>query len=107
MEPSAKIGSTLRLIIAAGATPVLILSINVALDVLEPLPCGKTNTRPVIMAPESSWRRSIISPVCGHTPPQKLIGSLETKAAPSAEPATMGFPSRIFSKVSPYSSRVP
>jgi len=54
MLPSAKMGSTLRFIIAAGATPVLMLSIKVALDVLEPLPAGNTNTLPVTMDPERS-----------------------------------------------------
>jgi hypothetical protein len=54
MLPSARIGSTLRFIMAAGATPVLILSIKVALDVLEPLPVGNTNTLPVTIDPEQS-----------------------------------------------------
>ena len=52
--PRARIGSTLRLIMAAGATPAFMLCINVALDVLEPLPAGKTKILPVTFAPDSS-----------------------------------------------------
>lgn len=54
MLPSARMGSTLRFIMAAGATPDLMLSIKVALDVLEPLPVGNTNTLPVTMDPDKS-----------------------------------------------------
>ncbi len=85
MLPNARIGSTFIVMIAAGATPVFILSVNVALDVLDPLPRGRSNMRPVTICPVRSWRRSIISPVCGDNPPHKLRGSLLTarKIVPS------------------------
>src|ERR687892_1132257 len=88
MAPSARIGSGSASTIAAGAVPARIASASTLELELDPRPDDITRTRPATFAPRCGWCTSMMSPVAGSTPPQKLSGSSRTRARPSASPAT-------------------
>ena len=72
--------------IAAGAVPLWMDSRSTPLPEHEPRPDGMTSTRPVANCPASGCRRSMMTPVSGSNPPQKLSGTSAASASPRAEP---------------------
>src|SRR5438093_6698500 len=81
-------GSASARTIAAGAVPTRIASARTLELELEPRPPGITSTVPVTTAPTCGWWASMIAPVAGSSPPQKLSGSERTSAGPRASPGT-------------------
>ena len=88
MGPVARIGSVLTLTIAAGALPTRANSNIINEPVLDPLPKGNASTFPATLRLKSSWRGSLIWPLAGSTPPQKLIGCEVVSTSPFATPGT-------------------
>src|SRR5579871_4240465 len=74
--------------IPAGPLPRRSASARMALPPLEPRPPGIISMRSATLAPSCGWRRSMIVPEAGSSPPQKLKGSSSSKGAPAAAPAT-------------------
>lgn len=101
MGPVARMGSVLTLIIAAGALSTLASSSIMSEPVLDPLPKGNTSTFPDTLWLKSSCRGSLIRPVAGSTPPQKLMGCDVTRTSPAAIPGTTQRPFIFFSTVIP------
>ena len=71
--------------IAAGAVPLWMASRSTPLPEHDPRPDGMTSTRPVANCPLNGWRRSIMTPVSGSNPPQKLSGASAANASPCAD----------------------
>ena len=80
------IGSRSSSRIAAGATPVRIASASAALPELDPRLAGIISTRPATLAFSCGCQRSMMRPVVGSRPPQKLSGSSSRSGAPDASP---------------------
>ncbi len=88
MGPVARIGSVLTFTMAAGALSTRANSNIMSEPVLDPLPKGNASTFPATLCLKRSWRKSIIRPVAGSTPPQKLMGCEVTSTSPFAIPGT-------------------
>ena len=101
MGPVARMGSVLTLTIAAGALLILANSSMINDPVLDPLPKGNTNTLPATLWLNKSCRGSLIRPVAGSTPPQKLIDCEVFSTFPFPIPGTTQHPFIFFSKVIP------
>jgi len=95
IAPNTKNLSTPVVINAAGEVPPRTDSRNTAVVVLEPRVYGIARILFEAFFPESECRRSMISPVAGSYPPQKLSDSLLTNNRPFAVPVTKGVPRMI------------
>jgi len=102
MGPVARIGSVLTFTMAAGALSTRASSNIMSEPVLDPLPKGNTSTLPAMLCPKRSWRGSLIRPVAGSTPPQKLMGWEVTSTSPVAIPATTQQPAILSATVLPF-----
>jgi len=106
IAPSIRMGGVSTVTMALGALPVRASSRRTALAVLDPFSEGKKQIRRMMDSPHRSCLRSMIVPVWGSTPPQKLIGSSDTNVCPDAEPRTSGTPRTTRSTAYPPSELV-